>query len=227
MKSLQMNPAKSFSLKNTAPEVIELEKAYNERLAQKPFDINQAPKILSPKILSRVMVPHSASLSSLKNIFNFPQATYKFLCKVKVTAYFPKNIVDFVRPYCAQCKKCFVVDVIVNKEGERCPSCAGLPSPDQEEHHRYFFALQLTDSSDNRFLNASLYHFDACHFLNDIPPVDLRVNNVSLSAIKKKMERLLQGNTLINCVITSYLVHKKEGPQRRYRIMDTVLTIDE
>lgn len=104
-----------------------------------------------------------------------------------------------------------------------CPSCNS-----EIENFVYMFQLKLEDETGS--LLVIVYKEDAVcvilifmmywqeNFLG-IPPSNFYINNISESAVVKKINKLLEPNVWMSCCIKSYTANN----QRKYRLFDTML----
>jgi len=67
-------------------------------------------------------------------------------------------------------------------------------------------------------VEAIVFGEDGARFFHGLPPVNLAQNNISLTAIQKKLTKLLDADTIIDCCIKTYRI----GDTTKFRIFDTV-----
>jgi len=153
-------------------------------------------------------------LTTLKEILEFTQSTFKFRTHVKVVGHWPQDIAEFTRPFCFDCNKC--VRKTYKETQLICPNCG------ENDKHKCEFVYMLSLFVKDSTGSLSLIVFNEPEFFHGIPPTDLRKNNISLKAINTKMERLLSNSQFI-CCIKSYYTSKDNTKERRYRIFDTTI----
>ncbi|MCO5581580.1 hypothetical protein L7F22_035468 [Adiantum nelumboides] len=163
------------------------------------------------------------SFSTLRQILNHQQVTFKFRCLVRVISIFPSAIEEF----CVQQSSSTFPSMLPNwQEG---PPKAG-----------YMYRLRLTLEDPTARINAYLCDVDAEHFFNGHPATDLHNASATKGALQRKVQELLgleeyssYGSSKsdirynppwIKCCLKSYYL-QKENPweTRRYKIFGTIL----
>eukprot|EP00743_Colponemidia_sp_Colp-15_P009506 GILK01010395.1.p1 GENE.GILK01010395.1~~GILK01010395.1.p1 ORF type:complete len:490 (+),score=83.83 GILK01010395.1:99-1472(+) len=155
--------------------------------------------------------------------------TVKYKCQARVLRYHPENVEQIVKRFCDQCKRS--VDLVSQDGMETSPTCEACQNT---MDFTYAFQLRLDDGYD--CLDAIVHGPEAERFFHGIPPCDLRVNNVTRSILKRKLETVASPSAYIECCLNAYFVELADVTEdvtsarvkrrRRYRLFDTVLAIE-
>lgn len=204
--------------------VSKCERAYQERILDGDGRLPQwAPKpIHSITVTDYEQVP----FSTLREILNHPQVTFKFRCLTRVISILPTRIEEFCVP-------------------QRSNTSSVMLPPDKggsvkEEVSEYMYRIRLTLEDATARINAYLCGEDAERFFNGHPATNLHNFSATKDALQRKVHELrgLEEHSSygsaksdirynppwIKCCLKSYYL-QKENPwdTRHYRIFGTIL----
>ncbi|KAL9649325.1 hypothetical protein ABK040_014627 [Willaertia magna] len=158
-----------------------------------------------------------------KQLNNKIMIPYKYRSKVKVIDYFPKQYENFTYLKNNEYKYLFqlkLIDYNVNNNTIQNNNTIVKYTTTKKNTTN----INTTNNNNNNTIIVFLYEKEGENFLQ-IPPCNLKENDVSKNLIKKKMEKLMNNNLILDICLVSYY-HVKKRNEIRYRIVDTILTID-
>ncbi|KAI5055239.1 hypothetical protein GOP47_0030384 [Adiantum capillus-veneris] len=219
-EAIFVHESKISFLPLTSDLVGKCQRAYQERIDDESGCLPQS----APRPLHSITVTdyEHVRFSTLRQILNHPQATFKFRCLVRVISIFPSAIEEF----CVQKISSTFPTILLSQQG---PLKAG-----------YMYRLRLTLEDPTARINAYLCGVDAEHFFNGHPATDLHKESATKGALQRKVQELLgleeyssYGSSKseirynppwIKCCLKSYYL-QKENPweTRRYKIFGTIL----
>jgi hypothetical protein len=151
--------------------------------------------------------------ATLRQVLHCPQVPFKFRCKVRVTEHFPSRIEGFTCPA--------PPTMAGSADASSASSTFSFSSPPSAAGpliFAYRFGLRLEDGS-NSALDAIIDGKDGEQLFNGVPAVDLNKNNQSAALVAKKVQRLMQDDTRVECFLASYHVDAENGGKAvRFRI---------
>jgi hypothetical protein len=154
-----------------------------------------------------------APISTIKQILDSDNKTYKFRCCASVVSHFPKDVREFSRPICPSCNHGLTKQL-------ECKKCSHTV-PSQDVKYQYMFQLAITDSSGSKLV-AFVYDTDAENLLCDLPASNLfdDSNSTSLIALKRRVDVLMDPKSVMDVCLYANITNG----QRVFRVTATWMT---
>lgn len=222
-----VHESKISLLSSNCELVKKCERTFQERILD---DVGRLPQ-WAPKPLHSITVTdyEHVAFSTLREILNHPQVTFKFRCLARVISILPSTVEEF----------CVLQSSV--SSSDTLPE--NLKVQDKNAPSAYTYRVRLTLEDATAKIHAYLCGEDAEHFFNGHPAANLQnfsAFSATVGALKRKVHKLLgleeyssygsakpetrYNPPWIKCCLKSYYL-QKENPwdTRHYKIFGTIL----